>query len=370
MYLRSLSYGKAVSMLIVVMGHIFVSFFNNPLWAEVVNAPAVTLEYPYIIKVIHLYFGDTFCGFVIVGAVFFFFMSSGYTVTSSLKKRCGRKFLKHKIGRLFPIYFVALTINFFVSYISSRLYGIEYAYSALDWSMQIFMGLQHVFPNVKVLDLVIWFLGCDLVFYLYASAFSPTCLKNIFKMDIALIFSLVFLNIYGELLLYFFTIENICYMIKAITLSFMILSATILSLKNSKMSTRGGVSFFQYCLFIVVYRIYIIEIGYVDVQHYVSWFLLYFLLFSVIIMMENSIPRIFIFEKLEKMSYVLYICHGYMGYFCVSSFICLGLNRDISCVIAFFVVLLFGYFVHVNFEIPINNRLLANTKSREERMDR
>lgn len=102
--LRFISYGKGISILIVLFVHVFSAFFNSEMWPMVVRSPAVPLVYPKLVRIINKLTFDGMAGFIVVGAVCFFFLSTGYTIVRSVEQRKFLDFWRHKLIRLFPFY--------------------------------------------------------------------------------------------------------------------------------------------------------------------------------------------------------------------------------------------------------------------------
>ena len=126
-----ISYGKAISVLIVLFVHFFTAFFNTDAWNNVTNLPSEVNSGGYLPIVLALQ-NITFSGiwgFLVVGAVCYFFLASGFMAMDSLRKRSFCSFWAHKFKRFFPFYVFVVCINMLLAKLGSLLYGVPFHHS-------------------------------------------------------------------------------------------------------------------------------------------------------------------------------------------------------------------------------------------------
>ena len=354
--IKFISYGKAISIIIVLLVHVFSAFWNSEIWSIVVRTPAVPLSYPKLSRAVNAITFDGLAGFLVVGAVCFFFLCTGYTIARSLEHRSFVIYWRHRFFRLVPFYAVVLVVDFVVAHVAAFLYGTGIPYGMSDYLWQLLVGLQYFVPGVVVLDPVIWFVGVDLCFCFYASVFRITTRKNVLLMDGGILLSVIALSlaeIYGGVGIAAMQMMNFAF--KAIILSAFILCATLLSLGDSE--EKRDLSFpliaGQFLFFLLLYRWKIVEIGYLDVASYLPWFLCYLLIFICARQAEAGLGKHKILSFLDRMSFSLYISHGYIGYFMVSSLVAHGMGKSVSCLISIPPLLYIAYVLSIKIEQPI-----------------
>lgn len=345
--IRFISYIKGVSVCLVMLIHFYGAFFNFAGWSNVVRTPEIELVYPKLMQLIIMYSFEGIQGFIVVGAVALFFLASGYTSLGSLENRGFISFWARKIKRLVPFYGVVLCINMLVAFLASCIYHTGFNYTLTDILLQMLMGLQYFVPNAVVLDYVIWFLAVMLVFWLVASVLLKPQLGRwrylIFDSTIVLLLMLIGKMMYMDGAP--FMPDNYHFMFKTLVLCLFVVIGTMFADKK-----HGGCSYCviisQLCLFLIVYRFYINEVAYVGVNEYMPWFACYFLIFWLLFTLDETLPNSRLLNWLSDISFSLYFCHGYMGYFIVVTLMFCGISKGLSALLAIPVVLAEALFLH------------------------
>lgn len=229
-------------------------------------------------------------------------------------------------------------------------------YTIFDYLSQFLMGLQYFIPGIRVLDPVIWFVGVDLFFCFYASIFRVYNLRNVFLMDTGIVFSILLLSTCQHyLILTDSEIASLNFGFKSLALAAFMLTGTILSIRDLSHDNKNYTLFVisQFMFFCLLYRFKISEIGYLDVSSYIPWFLCYLLIFICSWGFEERLPEIRLLHFFDKISFSLYISHGYIGYFVVSSLIFVGMNKTLSCFIVLPILIFIAAWLHFYIEVPI-----------------
>lgn len=359
--IRFITYGKGFSILLIVIIHFYTAFFNaNEAWSYIVRTPLLKdTTYPKCVILLMNVFGDCIFGFLVVGAVCFFFLSAGFTVISSLKKRNFKDFWKNKFFRLVPFYIIVFMFNMIIAYISSNIWNVPFKHTYKDILFQLCLGLQYIIPNIIVLDNVIWFLGVLMIFYFMASVIirKNVTLSRILLFDIICIIFIIILKCNLDILTEYFTLLNIGFLIKSLSFCIYISIGITVGLnyyKKINLTKMIIICIIEYIMFALVYRYNIEIIGYLGNNEYFIWFSFYVCIFLLLYLLNEYISYNKSLEKLGKISFSLYFCHGYIGYFIV--FFCinkLNLSKGISALIALIIVLKVSDLLNKYIEIKI-----------------
>lgn len=358
--IRFISYGKGISIFLIVFIHIFLAYFNaNDLWAGVANSPVIeNRSYPKVIELINDYFYVKLFGFLVAGSVCFFFLSSGFTFFKSKEKRNFSAFWMNKLKRLVPFYYFILIFNISISLIASYFFNIENKHSVSDYLWQLLIGIQYFVPNGVVLDLVVWFLGVLLFFYFLASVvFRKFTLVELVIFDllcifIALISKIMIVNGGGIL-----SIDNYIFIIKSCCFSLLIVNSLLLSLHYYGKFSRNITAYLlilQVLIFMLIYRFNAEYVNYIHLDDYFVWFLFYIVLFVYLFSINKNIREIRVLDFLDRISFSLYLSHGVLGYFVLSILLDNGFNKTLSCFITLFMTILVSYFLNKYIEGSIN----------------
>ncbi|MGX3014362.1 acyltransferase family protein, partial [Ursidibacter sp. B-7004-1] len=198
--LKFISYGKAVSILLIVFIHVFLAYYNaNELWASVTNAARLDNNgYPNIIGFINEIVYAKLFGFLVAGSVCFFFLSTGFTLVQSKKDKSFYVFWKSRLSRLVLFYWSIVLLNLLISLFSSWYFDIDFKQTIVDVLWQFLLGVQYYIPKGVVLDLVVWFLAVIILFYFIASiVFKKFTLSEIILFDLVCLMLFFTKNLFG-----------------------------------------------------------------------------------------------------------------------------------------------------------------------------
>lgn len=360
-------YLRGLAALSVMFAHFGTSFFNaNPLISSLVNVPQVEdRSYPWIVQLVPV----DFPGFMAVFGVAIFFMISGFVIPMSIERYSFLNFFSKRFFRLFPTYAVVFTLNIIIAVIGIAIYhkkGIEYIYNSTDIIGSYFIGINTYISGTKWLDLVAWTLGVEILFYVIAAiymniSFAIRRVKEVNIYDIVILSAIldvaaIKISKYYDLINSELPYINIGSLIKAIYLiSFMLLGTTFLLHARNRIGIKALISTItiQYFAFVYV-NMHIHPTGfYVSIVPTFSWFAITILVFSLCYSLNDKIKENKFAGLMADISYPLYLCHSYIGYFMMGVIISFGLiPRSLVIFIPYPISIAVAYLIHKYIEMP------------------
>lgn len=105
-----------------------------------------------------------------------FFIISGFVISMSLEKLNIKKFFYFRFMRIYPLYIVGVSITFFLIFLYTKLYNLEFTYNLKDLIIQ--MSLLREYFWVASMDGVSWTLEVEIKFYIIMAIISYFKLMN------------------------------------------------------------------------------------------------------------------------------------------------------------------------------------------------
>ena len=207
------------------------------------------------------------------------------------------------------------------------------------------MGLQYIIPYTASIDLVIWFMGVEWVFFFIAIPIISFLVRQgkeqyiVAIIDITISIILVLFHRFQIQILLIYPSEKLFFLYRALVLSLFI-SIGILLYQNINCLLIGG----QFILFSFFYSLYCDELSYVSREQYFSWYALYLAIFALVrLLYANTSKEIVSF--FAKRSYVIYITHGYMGYVTTVVLTKMGVDTSVIMMLVMVICVIYGCLV-------------------------
>lgn len=354
-------YLRGLAALAVMFTHFGTAFFNaNDMLSSFVNVPTVEdRSYPWVFQLVPV----DFPGFIAVFGVSIFFMISGFVIPMSIERYSFTNFFAKRFFRLFPTYVFVFTLNLVVAligYVIYRGHGIEYVYNSTDIIGSYFIGLNTYIAGTRWLDPVAWTLSIEILFYVIAAiymniSFAIRKIKEVNLCDIIILstildVSAIKISKYFDVISEAFPVINLGSLIKALYLiSFMLLGTTFFLHVKKRIGLNALIYtiLIQYFAFVYV-NMHINPAGmYVPIVPTFSWFAITILVFSLCYSINDKIKEHKVAGFLANISYPLYLCHSYIGYFMMGVIIKFGIiPRSLVVFIPFPVAIFVAYLIH------------------------
>ncbi|HFD3247196.1 TPA: acyltransferase family protein [Escherichia coli] len=372
-------YLRGIAVLSVMFTHFGSAFFNaNPTLSSYVNVPTIDDRiYPWVVLLMPV----DFQGFLGVFGVTVFFMISGFVIPMSVEKYTFGNFLTKRFFRLFPTYFCVFTLNLLIAVLGYVIYhssGIDYQHSVKDILWSYTMGIVLYFnAGANLLDPVAWTLAIEIFFYLVTSVVFNVLFyfrKNR-EIKIADIIALSFiLDVIASILSLKFDAASACmpwinvsFLIKGIYLSsFMLIGTTFF------LHTKGRISTSVLVLAVCLQYFGVVHINinmhpygvYIPIVWLFSWLMIAILTFSFGYAINEKIREHKLIGFMADISYPLYLCHSYVGYFIMGVLMNLAiLPKSIVMFIPFPVSILVAWLVHKYIEMPTSKMTFSSITS-------
>lgn len=271
-----------------------------------------------------------------------FFMISGYVIYASLEYQTSiRKFVISRISRLYPSYWVAITLTFVVVYFNplphrTRTFS-EYLF---NWTM-----LQHFF-KIPHVDWVYWTLSYELIFYVFMGLLLvKRQLKNIeyWMLFILIIQGFYFLKMGKSIDVWGTPLE------------------TLLLCKYGQLFF-AGILFYRIRSNFSVFRL-VLLFTCVGMQ-YLWWgserVVVMMILFGLFYLLNQGLLKILenkVLLFLGAISYPLYLIHQYVGYVLLRACYQHGLGFTVAFSMTILIIILTATLVHYAVEIPGKRKL-------------
>ncbi len=361
-------YLRGGAALCVLFSHYTASFFiSNDFISSVLNIPkAKNLSFP---RIILDFIPVEFPGFLSIFGVATFFLISGFLIpiSISIEKYTVTTFLKKRFFRLYPTYFIVCIINLFFVFLGFCIFhysGKDYHYG-LDKILSIFsMGLSQYVKDTISMDPVAWTLAIEVLFYLSTLFFfrisflfrrkEKISLSDVLLLSLILSVSVVWLSHHIDKVSVFLKVINVGFLIKAIYLTTFMLVGTTFSLY-----ARGRIDI-KRLVFAVILQFYMFvyitmhlagPAFYISTVTTFSWFGLAIVVFAFLYAINDKISYNKSLKLLGDISYPLYLCHSYAGYFIIGMMINLNiLPRSLVVFMPLPFVLILAYFIHAKVE--------------------
>lgn len=360
-------YLRGLAALSVMFAHFGTSFFNaNPMLSSFVNVPQVEdRSYPWLVQLVPV----DFPGFMAVFGVAIFFMISGFVIPMSIERYSFTTFFSKRFFRLFPTYAFVFTLNLLVAGIGFAIYqgkGVEYVYNSTDIIGSYLIGLNTYISGTRWLDPVAWTLGVEILFYVVAAiymniSFAIRKVKEVSLYDVIILSAIldvaaIKLSKYFDIISSTFPSINLGSVIKAVYLiSFMLLGTTFFLHAKKRIGLHALIYtiLIQYFGFVYV-NMHIHQAGmYVAIVPTFSWFAITILVFALCYSINDKIKEHKFAGFMADISYPLYLCHSYIGYFLMGVIISFGiLPRSLVVFIPFPVAIGVAYLIHKYVEMP------------------
>ena len=360
-------YLRGLAVLSVLFCHLGAAFFvDNAHLSSLINVPPIPEpSYPWITREL---VPSDFPAFMGPFGVAVFFLISGFVIPISIEKYNLKKFLSKRFFRLYPTYVVVFTLNMIIALIGYFIYKNdiqEYPYSFFDVVTSYFIGLNTYIAGTRWLDPVAWTLGIEIAFYVVSVSFfklfslifkRPTIsIFDVIILGLLLHITSVFISHHSDIIFQKFNFINVGTFIKASYLmSFMLMGTSFFLYVKSriKLNTLIYVLLWQYFSFMYTLMQLRPEHLYQPINNLMSWFAIAILVFSLAFSYNDKMKEHRIMAFLGDISYSLYLCHSYIGYFCLTIIINHGLmSRSAAVLFSAGISIIISYFIHKKIEI-------------------
>ncbi|WP_373240792.1 acyltransferase family protein [Kluyvera ascorbata] len=359
-------YLRGIAAVCVLFAHFTASFFiSNEFISSVINIPkANVLSFP---KIILDFMPVEFPGFLAVIGVAIFFLISGFLIPISIEKYSPMIFIKKRFLRLYPTYVIICFINILVAVVGFCIFyhhDKTYSYGIITVLSVFSMGLSQFIKGTVPIDPVAWTLAIEVVFYIatvlyfnlsfYFKKDKEIKILDVLLLSILLSVLVVILSKHVHDIELAFSILNVGFLIKCFYLASFMLIGTSFSLyaKNRINGIRLTYAvLFQYSMFVYITMKLDSSAFYISTVSTFSWFGLAILVFSLCYVMNDNLPEIKSLRFLGDVSYPLYLCHSYIGYFIIGMIINIELiPRSLTVFMPIPIVLIVAYIIHIKVE--------------------
>lgn len=284
-----------------------------------------------------------------------FFLISGFVIPFSLFRYSPRQFLIARFFRIYPTYWIALTISVIVIVVLS---------GKGTWLSKTHLLSQYALVRdllwLPSLDGISWTLEIEFKFYLVCALFSTAIMNARLKKFILLIFCCGLLSLLPVLNNFMRMGFPWFQIIHAIGFSFLFIIYMLIGilfswhcqkqLSDKRFLISVCISFIWFS-FMWYYNLHL------GIQHSVGTlnFLLALLVFTLVYLCRKSISVPPILKWFGDISYPLYVIHPIVGYGLLYYFVyVLNMNSWISMILCSAIVLLLAYAIHRIIENPSN----------------
>lgn len=365
-------YLRGVAAISVVLTHYGSAFFNaNPILSSYINIPLLDdTSYPWLFRIVP----PELPGFLAVFGVAIFFMISGFVIPISIEKYNIVQFILKRFQRLYPTYFFVFLLNMSIAILGFYIFfspESHYPYNKLDIFSTLFIGFGTFVINVKQLDPVAWTLAIEILFYIIAALFFNLCFKlrknkiialtDVLFLGLALNIAVLLISKNFEEISSVFTLISIGSVTKALYLISFMLFGTVFYLR-----ARGRIDIkpmivtlsVQYmCLIFVSTKIHPAAMYLPPVLMF-SWFGIVILVFTLFYVVRDRITVNRYASYLGDISYPLYLCHSYVGYFIIGIILHYHLMpKTLAIFIPLPLVIYISWLIHVHIELKNTNSL-------------
>ncbi|EPK8061630.1 acyltransferase family protein [Escherichia coli] len=359
-------YLRGIAALFVLFSHFSASYFiSNEFISSILSLPrANLLSFP---KVILDFMPVEFPGFLAVLGVSIFFLISGFLIPISVEKYKPLVFIKKRFFRLYPTYFVVCVINIIVAALGFAIFyfpGREYPYS-ISTILSIFsMGTALFIKGSVPIDPVAWTLAIEVMFYMITLIFfnmtfilkgkNEISLRNVLCLSILLSFFVIFISRHIQSANVSLGNLDGGFFIKSVYMTSFMLIGTSFAL-HARRRISGRSLFYsvlcQYALFVYTTMKLVPSAFYISTVSTFSWFGFAILVFALGYVINDNLPQTKSLQFLGDVSYPLYLCHSYIGYFVIGVLIFWGgIPRSLIIFLPIPIVLAIAYLIHIKVE--------------------
>lgn len=285
-----------------------------------------------------------------------FFIISGFVIIMSIENSSTLHFIKSRIVRLYPAYWVCLLLTSLVTIIFVNNNAISIKQFLFNFTM-----LNGYF-NIPHIDGVYWSLLVEIKFYfLIAIMLSFTFLRKNFNALILLWLIITIINVLPAISSskLFYYLNN--YLILEYS-SYFIAGYYFYVVYTRKINLKIGFIFLSICFFLSVINA-LERIS--RLNHYyssnfnaitiISILTVFYLAFSLLVVRKLNFLNKRLFLTLGLITYPLYLIHQNIGYFLLNQFS--SLNKYLILISLIFLMLFLSYFINQFFEKKIGNFL-------------
>ena len=364
-----IKYLRGICAFMILFCHINGAFFHsNDSWANAINTPVLSdVSWPKLfVKLKLVDYGLQLGFFAVFSVMMFFFLSSFCTCISFETKTC-KEFWRTRLIKLFPFYAIVLIFDMILVFVNCLIYSRPFPHNFKTILMQLGMSVQNTVFNYPDILQVTWFLGVLILFYL-VSSLSYYLYHFITKKQFSLI-SILFSDVLVCLLLIINKFFNIPYLNKdgiekslSLILFMYVAQIFYLHFKNRISAAQLFLwILFQAILSATFYRKF--GAHYITANEFWAYQIIVVTIFWLAYLYSAKMTKNKILSFFGENSYALYIVHGYLG-FTVLSFLIIKahLNKSLSCIISFIVVIYTSFIFHKYIEKPVTKFLLKRTQ--------
>jgi peptidoglycan/LPS O-acetylase OafA/YrhL len=344
---------RGFAVICVVVTHYFGLYWTaRPLIAQYILAPVLEGPSPNIIY--HLSFPTFNSGAFGVGL---FFLISGFVIPFSLTKMGAIRFLIARFLRIFPTYWVASGIMLGVVWLSGRYWGHPFLFNAHQIAVNLL--LVHMQAIQPTFDLVNWTLTVEFTFYLVAVIMSPFITRSsvlaLINLTLAILAFVTWAPASWGTLQPFgltFSVESTKYQLMLTTFLFIgTLFNFALRDKISHFTLVGAtVAIFGANAMMWQKTAFADQFWVVPLNYFYA-----LLIFSACYMLRHKFKPSRLLDFLADISYPLYLLHSIIGYVIIRFATSKGIPSVPAEFLAFAIVVVLAYVVHVLVEQPTAN---------------
>ncbi|MFZ6741877.1 acyltransferase family protein [Undibacterium sp. JH2W] len=286
-----------------------------------------------------------------------FFLISGFVIPLSLEKNASSKFLTMRFFRIYPTYWMSLSIGLLFVYFSSQFWGVPVFWNAKILASNIL--LINDFFLLPSVDLVNWTLVVELKFYLVAACLSPVIRQG--KVLPFFIFSLTILMLNWCLNSLHTTPDSAAFLsvLKMLVSGFVYVQFMLIGLffyyaYQQKIPNQKLVfcALLQLMIFAMTWSCSSIQDQFPIVT---KIYFFGFVLFSLAYVFRNTFRKNRLFDFLADISFPLYLVHSLAGYVMIKILMSYACSFYLSVLLALFVVTALAYAIHIFVEMPTNS---------------
>lgn len=350
---------RGIACLIVVYAHLGEMFWrSNQLSSQISFSRPVNIDH----HLPHLYLTDWLYKYHFNFGSFgvgLFFLVSGFVIPISIEKLKSGKFIFRRIFRIYPTYFVGLSLTFLVLFMSAKFSNIDFIYTIKDFFKNA--SLFRDWFWVASIDNVNWTLENEIKFYLLCAFLAwISNLRNPKTLTITIgILSVISYSVSGTLdflisnnlmPLYkmFFIISN-----STPFLTFMFIGTCIYNLYKQYWDKR---TFFSVVIFLFIAFSFNTNnaFGKLSLIGFLVNYSLALIVFYSLFLLKDKIQRNRVLDFFANISYPMYIIHGVSGYALISFLYQYQPYPYLVLLEVLVIITIFSYALHVLIENPSN----------------
>lgn len=294
-----------------------------------------------------------------------FFLISGFVIPFAFKTYDRIGFLVGRFFRLFPTYWLGLTISLIIVVIACHFWGSSFPHSLKELMTGYALGFRDV-AWIKSVDGIVWTLEVELRFYLICALIAPWLRDGSAKSFLVPIILFALIILLSRWLstatetTWFFLAHNAPYLL------FMFIGVALNFRFRGKISASLSI-FVTTCLIIMFW--YGLNFGLFKTPSIVPSYIVAVALFVTAYGASKFIAKIPTINFWAKISYPLYVIHAVVGYVLMTTTINLGVTSLIAVATAFSTTTLIAFLLHKYIEHPthkIGQQIASNIRLRSD----